>query len=63
MIYFAHAEIPKKRIFSACANIGLVHEIIVHVHSSVIKVDVISLDSIDTFIMQFMLIVYFPFLY
>ena len=50
----------KNRIISAYANIGLARQIIVHVRSSIIKVDVISLDSIDTLIM---LIVYFPFLY
>ena len=34
VIYFTCAEITKKRIISACANIGLAREIIVHVRSS-----------------------------
>ena len=46
-----------KTDISACANIGLAREIIFHVRSSALDV------SIDTLIMQFMLIVYFPFLY
>ena len=62
IIYFVHVEITKKRIITACANIRLAREVIVHMHSSVIKVDIISLDSTDTLIVQFMFIVYFPFL-
>ena len=62
IIYFVHAEITKKRIITVCANIRLAREIIVHMRSSVIKVDIISLENTDTLVMQFMLIVYFSFL-